>query len=103
MVARYRLLDRAKRLPLASLAYSVLIEDGAMGKLLALELGAEDRAEAIADLRSTIDGLEALEEIYERLHGSKPLLSYITSSLDTLRSGAAVGTEPPTSRAEPLN
>src|SRR5207245_4682912 len=43
MVARYRLLDRAKRLPLASLAYSVLIEDGAMGRLLQLELAADDR------------------------------------------------------------
>jgi DNA helicase-2/ATP-dependent DNA helicase PcrA len=94
MVARYRLLDRAKQLPLASLAYSVLIEDGAMGKLLALELGADDRTEAMVDLRSTIDGLEALEDVYERLHGSKPLLSDITSSLDTLLSGAADDTEP---------
>src|SRR5260370_6795037 len=47
MVARYRLLDRAKRRPLAGLAYSVLIEDGAMGRLLALQLRAADRAEAI--------------------------------------------------------
>ncbi len=100
MVARYRLLDRAKRVPLASLAYSVLIEDGAMGKLLALELGAEDRTEAIADLRSTIDGLEALEDVYERLHGSKPLLSDITSSLDTLLSGAADDTEPASARRD---
>jgi len=68
MSARYRLLDRAKRLPLASLAYSVLIEDGAMGKLLALELQAEQRTEAMADLRATIDGLEAVEEVHERLH-----------------------------------
>jgi len=100
MVARYRLLDRAKRLPLASLAYSVLIEDGAMGKLLALELGAEDRTEAMADLRSTIDGLEALEDVYERLHGSKPLLSDVKASLDALLSGAADDTEPASARRD---
>jgi len=100
MVARYRLLDRAKRLPLASLAYSVLIEDGAMGKLLALELGAEDRTEAMADLRSTIGGLEALEDVYERLHGSKPLLSDIKASLDALLSGAADDTEPASARRD---
>ena len=100
MVARYRLLDRAKRLPLASLAYSVLIEDGAMGKLLALELRAEDRTEAMADLRATIDGLEAFEDVYERLHGSKPLLSDITSSLDALLSGAADDAEPASARRD---
>jgi DNA helicase-2/ATP-dependent DNA helicase PcrA len=94
MSARYRLLERATRLPLASLAYSVLIEDGAMGKLLALELGAEQRTEAMADLRSTIEGLEAVEEVHERLHGSKPLLSDLGGSLDALLSGAADDTEP---------
>ena len=100
MVARYRLLDRAKRLPLASLAYSVLIEDGAMGKLLALELHAGARSEAMADLRSTIDGLEALEEVHERLHGSRPLLADISGSLDALLSGAADDTEPASGRQD---
>jgi len=94
MTARYRLLDRAKRLPLASLAYSVLIEDGAMGRLLQLELQAQERTEAMADLRSTIDGLEALEEVHERLHGTKPLLADLGGSLDALLSGAADDTEP---------
>ncbi len=100
MSARYRLLDRAKRLPLASLAYSVLIEDGAMGKLLALELQAEQRTEAMADLRATIDGLEAVEEVHERLHGSRPLLSDLTGSLDTLLSCAADDTEPASARRD---
>src|SRR5438445_561164 len=100
MVARYRLLDRAKRLPLASLAYSVLIEDGAMGRLLQLELAADDRTEAMGDLRSTIDGLEALEDVYERLHGSRPLLSDIKTSLDALLMGAADDTEPATARRD---
>ena len=100
MVARYRLLERAKRLPLASLAYSILIEDGAMGRLLQLELAADDRTEALTDLRSTIDGLEALEDVYERLHGSRPLLSDIKTSLDTLLSGAADDTEPASARRD---
>jgi DNA helicase-2/ATP-dependent DNA helicase PcrA len=100
MVARYRLLARAKNLPVASLAYSVLIEDGAMGKLLALGLQAQERTEAMADLRATIEGLEALEEVHERLHGSKPLLSDIAGSLGALLSGAADDTEPASARRD---
>jgi len=100
MAARYRLLDRAKRLPLASLAYSVLIEDGAVGKLLELELQAEQRTQAMADLRATIDGLEALEEVHERLHGTRPLLSDIGGALDALISGASDDTEPASGRRD---
>ena len=100
MSARYRLLDRKQRLPLASLAYSVLIEDGAMGRLLQLELQAQERTEAMADLRSTIDGLEALEEVHERLHGTKPLLADLSGSLDALLSGAADDTEPASGRRD---
>ncbi|HEY3196089.1 MAG TPA: ATP-dependent DNA helicase [Candidatus Dormibacteraeota bacterium] len=100
MVARYRLLGRAKHLPLAALAYSVLIEDGALRRLLDLELAAEDRDEAMADLRSTIEGLEALEEVHERLHGGRPLLADLDGSLDSLLMGAADDTEAAASRAD---
>jgi DNA helicase II / ATP-dependent DNA helicase PcrA len=100
MVARHKLLDRAKKLPVASLAYSVLIEDGAMGKLLDLELQAQERTQAMADLRSTIEGLEAVEEVYERLHGSKPLLSEVGGSLDALLAGAADDAEPAVARRD---
>jgi len=100
MVARHRLLERARRLPVASLAYSVLIEDGAMGKLLDLGLRAQERTEAMADLRGTIEGLEALEEVHERLHGSKPLLSDIDGSLAALLSRAADDTEPAPARRD---
>ena len=93
MVARQRLLARTATLPLASLAYSVLIEDGAMRQLLDLELPAEQRAEAIADLRAAIEGLEAIEVVHERLHGAKPLLSDITGSLEGLLAAAADDTE----------
>ena len=93
MVARHRLLERASRLPLASLAYSVLIEDGAMRRLLDLGLAADQRAEAIGDLRAAIEGLEAIEAVHERLHGTPPLLSDIAGSIDALLLGAADDTE----------
>jgi DNA helicase-2/ATP-dependent DNA helicase PcrA len=89
MVARTRLQARAATLPLASLAYSVLLEDGALRRLLDLDLPEGQRAESIADLRAAIDGLEALEVVHERLHGAKPLLADVTGSLDTLLAGAA--------------
>ncbi len=100
MVARHRLLGRVSRMTLASLAYSVLIEDGAMKRLLDLGLAADQRAEAIADLRSAITGLEAIEAVYERLHGARPLLGDITGSLDALLTGAADDTEAPAQGAD---
>jgi DNA helicase-2/ATP-dependent DNA helicase PcrA len=93
MVARQRLLGRVSRLPLAALAYSVLIEDGAMRRLLDLELPDEQRAETISDLRAAIDGLEAIEAVHERLTGAKPMLSDITGSLETLLAAAADDSE----------
>jgi CRISPR/Cas system-associated exonuclease Cas4 (RecB family) len=93
MVVRERLLGLARRLPIAGLAYSVLIEDGAMRRLLDLDLPAVQRAEAIADLRAAIEGLESIEVVHERLHGSKPLLSDVTGSLDSLLAAAADDTE----------
>ena len=93
MVTRERLLGRAATLPLASLAYSVLIEDGGMRRLLDLDLPADRRAEAIADLRAAIEGLESIEVVHERLHGAKPLLSDVTGSLESLLAAAADDTE----------
>jgi DNA helicase-2/ATP-dependent DNA helicase PcrA len=93
MVARQRLLGRALKLPLASLAYSVLIEDGAMRRLLDLDLPEEQRAEAISDLRAAIEGLEAIESVHERLTGAKPMLSDISGSLEALLAAAADDSE----------
>jgi DNA helicase-2/ATP-dependent DNA helicase PcrA len=93
MVARQRLLELASRLPISSLAYSVLIEDGAMGRLLGLDLPEEQRAETMAHLRSAIEGLESIELVHERLHGAKPLLADIAGSLETLLAAAADDTE----------
>jgi DNA helicase-2/ATP-dependent DNA helicase PcrA len=95
MVARHRLLGRVSRMPLTSLAYSILIEDGAMLRLLDLGLAPDQRAEAIGDLRSAMEGLEAIQAVYERLHGTPPLLGDIAGSLDSLLSGAADDTEAP--------
>jgi DNA helicase-2/ATP-dependent DNA helicase PcrA len=100
MVARHRLLGRVSRMPLASLAYSVLIEDGAMRRLLDLGLAADQRAEAIADLRAAIEGIEAIETVHERLDGSPPLLGDIAGTLDALLAGAADDTEAAGSRRE---
>jgi superfamily I DNA/RNA helicase/CRISPR/Cas system-associated exonuclease Cas4 (RecB family) len=100
MVARHRLLGRVSRLPLASLAYSVLIEDGAMRRLLDLGLEADQRAEAIADLRAAMEGLVAIEAVHERLHGALPLLGDIAGSLDALLTGAADDTTAADSRGK---
>src|SRR5260370_39781311 len=89
IVARQQLLGRVSRLPLAALAYSVLIEDGAMRRLLDLDLPDEQRAEAISDLRAAIEGMEAIEAVHERLTGTKPMLSDISGSLETLLAPAA--------------
>jgi DNA helicase-2/ATP-dependent DNA helicase PcrA len=89
MTTREHLIKRAARLPLASLAYSVLIEDGAMKRLLDIDLPAGQRAEAIADLRAAIEGLEANEVVHERLHGARPLLGDVSGSLESLLAAAA--------------
>jgi DNA helicase II / ATP-dependent DNA helicase PcrA len=94
MQARQRLLSRASKLPLASLAYSILIEDGAMRRLLDLDLPPQQRAEAIADLRSAIEGLESIEVVYERLQGVKPLLADLSGSIESLLASAADDAEP---------
>ena len=93
MVVRQKLLGRAASLPLASLAYSVLIEGGAMRRLLDLDLPAGQRAEALADLRRAIEGLESIEVVDERLDGTRPLLADLSVSLESLLASAADDTE----------
>ena len=94
MAVRHGLVDRAKRVPLAALAYSVLIDDGALRRLLDLGLPAGERDEAISDLRAVMDGLAAIEAVHERLHGSRPLLADISGSLETLLAAATDDSEP---------
>jgi DNA helicase II / ATP-dependent DNA helicase PcrA len=100
MVARERLKRRASKLSLAALAYSVLIEDGAIRRLLDLELPDEQRDEAISDLRAATEGLEAIEAVHERLVGERPMLSDISGSLETLLAAAADDSEAATGRRD---
>jgi DNA helicase II / ATP-dependent DNA helicase PcrA len=100
MVARERLKRRASKLSLAALAYSVLIEDGAIRRLLDLELPVEQRDEAISDLRAATEGLEAIEAVHERLVGERPMLSDISGSLETLLAAAADDSEAATGRRD---
>jgi DNA helicase-2/ATP-dependent DNA helicase PcrA len=100
MVARERLKGRASKLSLAALAYSVVIEDGAVRRLLDLELPDEQRDEAISDLRAAIEGLEAIEAVHERLVGERPKLSDISGSLETLLAAAADDSEAATGRRD---
>ncbi len=93
MVARHKLLGRATTLPLAALAYAALMEDGALQRLLDLQLTSEQRIEAMADLRAAIEGLEGIEAVFERLQGRKPLLADVPGSLDSLLAGASDDTE----------
>ena len=66
MVARHKLERRASQLPIAGLAYSVLIEDGAMRRLLDLNSAEETLATAISDLSAAIDGHDAIDAVPER-------------------------------------
>src|SRR5438046_7759749 len=76
------------------------MQDGAMRRLLDLELPAGQRAEAIADLRAAIEGLESIEVVHEPLHGSKPLLADISGSLESLLASAADDTEAASGRRD---
>ena len=100
MSARHRLLERAGRLPLAALAYSALIEDGALGRLLELQLPEAERAEAMSDLRAAIEGLEGVEDVFERLHGRRPLLGDMAGFLAALLAGSADDTEAAAARTD---
>ncbi|HEY6876099.1 MAG TPA: ATP-dependent DNA helicase [Candidatus Dormibacteraeota bacterium] len=89
MDARDRLLGKAGHLPIAALAYEALIDEGAMGRLLEIEFAEETRIEVMADLRAAIEGLQGVEEVFERLHGHKPLLSELPGPIGALLAAAA--------------
>ena len=93
MAARERLLRAAARLPIAALAYEALFEEGALGRLLDVDLAEDARVEAMTDLRAAIEGLEGIEDVFERLHGRKPLLADLTGPVGALFASAADDTE----------
>jgi ATP-dependent exoDNAse (exonuclease V) beta subunit len=84
LAAYHRLRARVDRLPLAALAYAVLIETGMLRRLLELDLETGERAAALADLRATAQGLAELEEVTERLTGARPTLAGLGGRLDSL-------------------
>jgi superfamily I DNA/RNA helicase/RecB family exonuclease len=101
MVAREKLLTASRSLPVAALAYAALMHDGALERLLDLQLHEAQRIEAMSDLRAAIDGLEGVEEVFLRLHGRRPLLADLPRPISSLLAAAADDTEaaPATSEA----
>ncbi len=101
MVAREKLVRKSRTLPVAALAYAALMDDGALGRLLGLQLREPQRIEAMADLRAAIEGLEGVEDVFERLHGRRPLLADLTGPIASLLAAAADDSEaaPGTSNA----
>ncbi|HEV2216383.1 MAG TPA: ATP-dependent DNA helicase [Candidatus Dormibacteraeota bacterium] len=93
MEARDRMLREAERLPIAALAYQALITDGAIRPLLEMDLVEEERVEAMSNLRAAIEGLEGVEDVFERLHGRKPLLADLPGPIGALLAAASDDTE----------
>ncbi|HEX6547542.1 MAG TPA: ATP-dependent DNA helicase [Candidatus Dormibacteraeota bacterium] len=92
--AFHRLRSRAERLPLSALAYAVLIETGLLRRVLSLGVEDEVRAEAMIDLRATVEGLESLEAVTERLTGAKPVLADFAHRLESVIARAVDDAEP---------
>ena len=93
MVAREKLVRQSRTLPVAALAYAALMEDGALRRVLDLQLGEAARVEAMSDLRAAIEGLEGIEDVFERLHGRKPLLTDLPGPVASILAAAADDTE----------
>ena len=75
---------KARRLPLAALAYTALIEAGVMERVLHLPLPDDERDEALGELRAALGAFAELEEVWSRLHGEPPLLADVATRLDSL-------------------
>ncbi len=99
MLAFHKLRSRASQLPVSALAYAVLIDAGVLARLLDLEITADAREEAVADLRATCEGLADLEAVIERLTGAKPSLESLGGRLEALVARAVDDAEPAGARA----
>jgi DNA helicase-2/ATP-dependent DNA helicase PcrA len=84
ITAYYEVARRARRLPVHALAHTVLLEAGVMERILHLPLPDEERTEALDELRAALDAFAELEEVWERLHGTPPLLADVAPRLDSL-------------------
>jgi DNA helicase-2/ATP-dependent DNA helicase PcrA len=86
--AYYEVARQARRLPVHALAHAILLEAGVMERILHLPLPDAERTEALDELRSALDAFAELEEVWERLHGTRPLLADVAPRLDVLISRA---------------
>ncbi len=94
LTAFYKLARDARGLPVTALAYLVLIETGALARLLQLPLDGPDREEALADLRTALEAFAELEEVWGRLHGAPPLLADVAPRLDSFVARAVDEAQP---------
>ena len=84
VTAFYQVARRARSLPIQALAHTVLLDAGVMDRVLHLPLPEAERSEALAKLRAALDAFTQLEEVWERLHGTPPLLGDVADRLDSL-------------------
>jgi DNA helicase-2/ATP-dependent DNA helicase PcrA len=94
MVIFHDLARRARHRSVAALAYSVLIEVGMLERVLALPLEEAERQRTLTELQTALRAFTALEEVWERLHGSRPLLSDVASRLEAVIARAVDDAEP---------
>jgi DNA helicase II / ATP-dependent DNA helicase PcrA len=90
----------ARRLPLAALAYSVLIEAGVMERILRLPLEETERRSRLADLKVAMDAFGDLEAVWERLFDAAPLLADVGSHLESWIARAVDEAQPAPSSSE---
>lgn len=98
MKAFYGLRRRTRTASLGTLAHAVLLETGGLRRVLD-DLDADEREEAILDLRIALDAFEEVDEVWTRLHGEPPLLEQI-DRLESLVGRAVDEAEPASGRAE---
>jgi RecB family exonuclease len=90
----------ARRLPLAALAYSILIEAGVMERILRLPLEETERRTMVADLKVAMDAFGDLETVWQRLFGAAPLLSDVDPHLESWIARAVDESQPAPSSSD---
>ena len=88
----YELRREARSASIATLAHAVLLRTGGMRRILD-ELDADEREEAILDLRAALEAFEQVDEVWTRLHGQASLLEQV-DRLDSLVARAVDEAEP---------
>jgi len=92
--AYYTVVRRSRRLPLAALAYTILIEAGVMERVLTLPLTLDEREECMARLRAALAAFDELAEVWKRLHGAPPMLADVAPRLEHLVARAIDDAQP---------